>query len=234
MKNSFITQAMHHNGPNHWGELPDIERINAQLTDVEKKFISSVGSYLAQKGQANRLAITLLHSHFFVSEDELLVESYDSERNLLFTNVVKKKYDAFASSLTPKSWMFTNSESVDWQKNIRILTWISKGDLVQEELSHQDGLLIQALASIFRKHDVTDRFGMAFIGRRPSRGKVWTEGTEHNCRYLVQEQMEIAQVESRNPINTMWEFDSEGRFTVALGCCLRSKDGHTGTIHPWS
>ena len=58
---------------NFWGALPDLETAAHVHKEDNSKFFAEVGQYLKEQGQLKRFGIDLLHSHFTVSADEILV-----------------------------------------------------------------------------------------------------------------------------------------------------------------
>lgn len=215
-----------------WGMLPNISKVLAELNSSEEAFIDAISVLISKYQQSDRLALTILHSHFDVYEGEALVERYDPRRKLVHTAAYKDEALRNFDNLAMKSWKFS-VKPVDGL-NIVPLTWVRKADIPQNALGDGDTTMLAELAGSFRKHGMTERFGMALIGHLPDKGKIWSEGEDTNDRYLVQEQLDEAEVRARESIMTMWIFPKDGSARRTMGCCFKSKDGHTGTIHPWS
>jgi hypothetical protein len=217
-----------------WGLLPHIGTVTAHLSQRDEQFLQAVGTILSAHGETSRIAVTLLHSHFQVEHSEVLVERFDQSLNLIVTTVHPREDLNMFSQLVPKSWKVCQSSQRGIDGRIEPLTYIEASELVQRPLGPEDEPLVRCLTTAFVSFDVTERFGLAHPGRLPSEGTMWVEGEQCTDRYLVQEQIDRAIVESRDPIRTMWLFDAEGKYIITLGCCRRTRDGksHTGTVHP--
>jgi len=215
-----------------WGLLRNISDVTSQLSFRDREFIQSIGSILSETKQTNRFAVTLLHSHFNVESHEFLAEKFDRNRNLLVTSVYSRDEASQFKDLVLKSWQFhpAPEDGVELEP----LTYVERSDLPQHPIEEGDINLLTKLAESYRRFEVTDRFGMAHPGQVPADDKLWVEGENCSSRYLVQEQLPRKEVETRDPIRTMWIFDDDGRETIVLGCCRRTRDnsGHTGTVHP--
>ncbi|MBY5891499.1 hypothetical protein [Rhizobium ruizarguesonis] len=218
---------------NTWSGHPDIEAVNGRLSSEDEKFFHHVGRLLARAGQANRFAVTLLHSHFSLTGGEVLVDRFDRKRNLIITSVEPANGIQDREEMVAKSWSFPSDGTDDQIVEIDVLTWINSNDLPNRPLDNRDAVLIRAIAAIFRGHGVEKRFGMTLVGQRAEAGSMWVEGDVPSERYLVQEQIDLIDVEERNSIKTMWAFDDSGKHVIVLGCCRRTQsgNGHTGSKH---
>lgn len=217
-----------------WSRHPDITNVSAQLSKDDEALFAGIGRILARTGQTSRFAVTLLHSHFEVRNDEILIESREASGHII-TEICRFDSTVHAG-LTLRSWAFKERPADGDPVNLTPLTMVRKDELNCAPLIEQDTLLLQALASHFRVWDrATQRFGMALVGNRPEPGMVWTEGTIERERVLIQEQLREEEVNRRDPIRTMWTFAEDGSRRITMGCCVQgpSNRGHTGTRHPW-
>lgn len=218
---------------NAWSQLPDIEKVTDRLSVKDEQFLERIGRILVAYRQTSRFAVTLLHSHFEVSGEEVLVERLDEGRKFLVTEVRGLSAISADETIIPKSWRYTTAPGRDG-KEFEVLTWSERSAVPQLPLRSDDELVIRDLAAVFKEHNAENTFGMSLVGTLPERENIWTEGTDFDGRRLVQEQLPCKEVDARNPIKTMWVFDEEGRFLITLGCCLRTRDGkgHTRAPHP--
>ena len=74
--------------PMQWADLEDIDDVEP-LNDADAECLADIRNVLREHGKLERFGITLLHSHFEVSEDEIMLESCDSQRRRLTTAPVK-------------------------------------------------------------------------------------------------------------------------------------------------
>tara|TARA_R110000850_G_scaffold277120_1_gene423041 strand:- start:20442 stop:20819 length:378 start_codon:yes stop_codon:yes gene_type:complete len=86
--------------------LKDINAVQ-RLSSNDTACISEIKSVLKKYQNQNKFGITLLHKHFDISEDEIMVESIDVENRVLTTRPVKLK-EAQKTSLVQTVWCFSN------------------------------------------------------------------------------------------------------------------------------
>lgn len=63
-------------------DLPDIDAVEP-LNEADFACLAAIRDVLAQHGRLDRFGITLMHGHFPIGEDEVLVESCDDEARTL-------------------------------------------------------------------------------------------------------------------------------------------------------
>lgn len=218
---------------NTWSGMPRIEEVSSRPDSNNQAFFQAVGALLARSNSIDRFAVTLLHSHFHLSNNEILLDTFNPENNTIKTSVNSIEMVDKDDCVVPKSWSFPSCEGSDASVEIDVLTWTKSDELIVKPLNKNDALLLRALGALFRSHKVENQFGMALLGQAAAQGRMWVEGEDSASRYLLQEQLLTVQVESRNPIKTMWVFDEFGKNIITLGCCLRTRDnsGHTGRVH---
>jgi hypothetical protein len=68
--------------------LPDIDEVEP-ISEKDQACIDAVRAVLKEYGALSRFGITLLHQHFAVSEDEVMMEFVDKENRVLTTRPVK-------------------------------------------------------------------------------------------------------------------------------------------------
>lgn len=217
-----------------WSRLPHIDNVTDQLWPKDIKFLNELGLLLANVGQARRFAVTLLHSHFSVKSGEILVEQVAADRTYIATRVQDGPNQGNASWLVPKSWLFQPEKLPLHPETLEVLTWTEEKNINYGKLCESDAGLLRQIAALFRSSGAVSRFGLALVGTPPDVGNVWTEGSNDNGRFLVQEQVSANDPRVTWAINTMWQFDDTGKRITTLGCCKRTRsgDGHTGTVHP--
>jgi hypothetical protein len=236
MKFTLHTLPLNPSELSAWSQFPDIEDVTDFLSPSDVEFMSAVGQVLVDVRQTARFAVTLLHSHFQVNRDEVLVEMVSTDEHQIITEVfpVGILQRGTTQQLQPKSWCFAECCEPHEPEPLQVLTWARREFLRGEILRPTDSLLIKRLATVFRKYDKTKRFGMALVGVAPNPGFVWSEGPDQATRRLIQDQLESTNPRIPIAIKTMWQFDETGRRVITLGCCRRTRDGksHTGAVHP--
>lgn len=71
-----------------WNHLTDINDVKP-LDDKDRACLDAVRDTLEKFGCLNRFGVSLLHKHFEMSEDEILVEQVDEAARKLLTKPVK-------------------------------------------------------------------------------------------------------------------------------------------------
>lgn len=67
--------------------LPDIDEV-APLSDADHECIAAVRRVLEQHGALQRFGLTLLHDHFPIADDEIMMETVDKTARTLTTRPV--------------------------------------------------------------------------------------------------------------------------------------------------
>lgn len=88
------------------GQLPDLSEI-PPLNDTDRECFEELRHVLKRHGKLDRFGVNLLHSHFPVGDDEVLVETFDPENRVLVSRPepVDQAPDGFVAIET--SWQFT-------------------------------------------------------------------------------------------------------------------------------
>ena len=76
--------------PVQWASLKDIDDV-VPLNSSDSECLAEVREILKKYGMLNRFGIALLHSHFHVAPDEVLLEESDEEARTLMLSVVKEQ-----------------------------------------------------------------------------------------------------------------------------------------------
>lgn len=86
----------------NWDGLDRVEDIHA-LTDDDATVLREIRDVLARHGALQRFGVTLLHSHFDLDEDEVLVERVNPTMRTLSTSPERVSDDE-RGRLVPTSW----------------------------------------------------------------------------------------------------------------------------------
>lgn len=234
MSMDVVTRPPHDSRLSFWSGLPDVGTVSDGLSRQDQNFFEAVGARLAESKQARRFAIILLHSHFVVGSDEGLVERFIPERGVIVTSVHGMEGIEADAAFVPRAWMFDEHSLADGGACLRVLVWAHRDDLEQRPLDSEDSRLMHDVGALFRQFKMTGRFGMTLADYSPAEGMIWTEGEALESRELVQQQLPRAEVQARDPLITVWNFDSEGRSFSGRKCCLQlaAGGGHSRRKHP--
>lgn len=92
-----------------WNDLPTIDQA-AGLDDANERCLEDIRAVIKKHGKTHRFGAFLLHQHFLLSEDELLVEHCDAERRTL-TTAPMIATEVFRRDYTPTMWRFDGEKS---------------------------------------------------------------------------------------------------------------------------
>lgn len=75
--------------PIQWSSLKDIDAVEP-INDNDTDCLIEIRDVLKKHGKMERLGVALLHSHFDLESDEILLESSDEENRTLITQAVRQ------------------------------------------------------------------------------------------------------------------------------------------------
>ncbi len=87
-----------------WNDLPSIHAVE-RVDPSDEACLEAVREVIALHGKTRRFGVTLLHQHFPLGDDELLVEHCDVERRTLVTAPMKGS-EVIARRYIPTVWRF--------------------------------------------------------------------------------------------------------------------------------
>lgn len=87
-----------------WNDLPDINEVS-KLDRADMQCLEAIKELLQQHNKSRRFGVTLLHQHFMLDDDELLVEHCDLENRKLVTRPEKDR-DHIRTNYLPTTWRF--------------------------------------------------------------------------------------------------------------------------------
>lgn len=93
-----------------WSDTPDIEDVS-RFNDDDKECLRDVRDVLRRHGMLDRFGMTLVHSHFPIADDEVLMETTDLENRTLRIAPMKAT-DAANLASRPTNWRFTEDEAI--------------------------------------------------------------------------------------------------------------------------
>lgn len=98
--------------PMLWSQLRDITDVKP-VGDEDAECLAELRSVLEKHGRLDRFGVTLLHSHFAVNEDEVLLEYSDPKSRRLSTEVVPASATG-TSVQTQFRFMNSGSKTLMW------------------------------------------------------------------------------------------------------------------------
>ena len=87
-----------------WTDVPHIDEIDG-ISDEDREVLEEIREVLARHDRLNKFGIALLHYHFNLNEDEILVEYCDAPNRTLTTRTLLAR-DMDPSGLIETIWRF--------------------------------------------------------------------------------------------------------------------------------
>jgi hypothetical protein len=106
-----------------WAGLKDINDIEP-LNDSDKACLAEVRDVLKRHSKMARFGVNLLHKHFDLAEDEILVEFIDSETRTLVIKPVKKTE---VGTVMETNWVLGDGESQAMLACVVSCNWSTQG-----------------------------------------------------------------------------------------------------------
>lgn len=93
--------------PLQWSRLSDISEVKP-VDDDDAECLSEIRDILKRHGKLDRFGVALLHSHFDIGEDEIMLETNDEKSRTLITRPVKQSEDV--NSNVGTIWVLTEGD----------------------------------------------------------------------------------------------------------------------------
>ena len=94
--------------PVQWAKLSHIDAIEP-IGESDQECLTEIRAVLLRHRKTNRLGVALLHSHFDLAEDEVLLETCDQEVRAL--TMSPAKVDTVGSGDIGTIWMFGDQDT---------------------------------------------------------------------------------------------------------------------------
>jgi hypothetical protein len=223
--------------------LPDMDATDVGvLTDRDRHCLDELGEYLVRSNNYTRFGIGLLHSHFPVGDDEVLIERADRANR----SVSLSPYRAICDDeLVPLSIRFDASAARDCIEIIG-LEYAKREELADVSLSNDETTTLDGIRRILQRHDAIDRFGVRLIHDQLDLGdgEVLLESCDLHRRQLSCAVTTIDDPQFVKSIETFWcwePVDASGDSTAVQACerkcvrgCVSLPHGHQTGGHDGS
>lgn len=94
--------------PLQWERIPDISKVD-QFSQKDEQCFRDVRDVLKKHGALNRFGLTLIHSHFDLADDEILLEETDIETRTQTVKPVKES-EIKVEDVTITNWKLSEGE----------------------------------------------------------------------------------------------------------------------------
>ncbi len=100
--------------PLQWEKIVDISEV-IEFSETDKDCFREVRDVLKKHDALNRFGLTLIHSHFDLADDEILLETTDIIGRTQTVQAVKKK-DIKEEDVIITNWVLTEGEAVSMRR----------------------------------------------------------------------------------------------------------------------
>jgi hypothetical protein len=228
-----MIQLRRHNSQDY-AALPDIDLTSAgHLAGDDYACLDEVGRCLVKERANERFGVTLLHSHFPVRDDEILVEEAHHDQRLITLRPVSEGYP----DLVPTSVCFDGTGDAIELIGLEFMFEGALADI--RPLGVQDRDVLTHLREILLRHEKIGRFGLRLLHDPLALGeRVLLETCDPASRVLTCRTTTDDDPDFSEAIPTLFQWDagwSHGNLTAAQGCmqfcksvrkCSSSRSGH--------
>lgn len=215
-----------------YADLPYIDNVRPWSATEDGDCFNDVADVLLDSHSEMRFAITLLHHHFVVHENEIMVSRF--ERDDILVTAALGVHDALSRCTVPSSWRLNSSGN---KFELVPLEWIqtTEANALRLRLSTSDKETLSQLGRVLVRHGALNRFGFRLAEVLPvaRKGMVIMETTYINDRMLeLAPETEIS-ADLGSSIQTTWQIKESSspsnaevfrkkRFTILYAAKCRS------------
>jgi len=211
-----------------WSQLPDVNEL-MEMGNGEKWF-SELRDILKKYNALDRFGITLLHKHFKIDEDEMMLETIDVEKRRLYMSPVKSKdyLGKGDKSLTTTSLKLVDDDNVAIQTTMWSKT--PEGSKMLK-ISESDAKCFYELRQILKKHNALERYGIGLLHKHfdVNEGEVLYETTDVEKRIQIIRPIKIQDITDESIITTCWKLVDDDIVATLICVCGGGGQGHTRT-----
>jgi hypothetical protein len=230
-----MIQLRRHNSRDYVA-LPDIDLTSAGLLAVDDYLcLAEIGRRLVEKHANERFGVTLLHSHFPVRDDEILVEEVHSDPQLITLRPVS----GACPGLVATSVCFEGAGDTFGLIGLEFASEDALAGVPPLAVAGQDRDVLTHLREILHRHRKIGRFGVRLLHDPLGlAGRVLLETCDPDSRVLTCRTTTEDDPSFTEAIPTLFQWEAEwahGKLTTGQGCmqfcksirkCALSRNGH--------
>jgi hypothetical protein len=127
-----------------------LREVELVAEEVQEKDLAEVGLLIRKYGMEKLIGVSLLHRHFDINSDEVMVETIDLQKNESVCRPQPMEKDVF-----PTIFKFIDASKL-WQP-------VQFANNLQPKHEFMNEQLMQDLGNLLKERDLTDTFGMSII-----------------------------------------------------------------------
>jgi hypothetical protein len=160
LRNELLLTLRHHNSQDY-ARLPDIDSSDAGIISLgDQACLDEIGSCLLRAKANTRFGATLLHSHFKISDDELLLEEALVDEHLITLRPIRNHSSTiFATNVCVDDINTSNGE-------LRLIGLEFTSHQTLAGVAPIDGSdldILTSLSEILQRHNKAKRFGVRLL-----------------------------------------------------------------------
>jgi hypothetical protein len=183
--------------------------------------ISTIGSIIRKYGLENDVAVALLHKHFKLNKEEVLLAKKNGDEIVMQPTIPK------TATIVPRIWKLLESPSAPWTPIEYVENDDSKELESQIDRIAQKPQFLQEVSKAIHHYHLADVLGIALIlgGMFPvNSGFVFHETTRTEERTSVLALMDKQVRGTINVVETMWDFSGSPMANCSHSCnCCKGK-----------
>lgn len=166
-------------------------------------------------GVQDKFVVTLLHTHFLLSEDEMIVEEIDIDKRTIYKKAVKKS--TITGYSFPMNWRLEERGCIALEHSV------SSSEYDEPILTKRDFLFFERVSGILAETKQLNRFGLAMVPSKlfDPRQEILLEDSDLEQRLLESKVYRSEYASESSSIETAWILRSD-HFITAARCRERS------------
>lgn len=212
-----------------WSEFQDVDKV---LKSNGEEWFYELRDVLKKHNALDRFGITLLHKHFDVADDEIMLETTDVGNRTLHMQPIKTK-DYFDKETMPL--VATSIRLIDCDNlTMQVTMWSQFDDAYgATRISDKDVTCLSELRDVLKTHDALNRFGIKLLLSQfeVAKDETLLETTDVKERTQIIKPVKINGSENSEDASgmiTQWKL-VEGETIAVLVCRCDTWNGkHTG------
>ncbi len=197
-----------------FNNLLDIDDVSP-YSEEDVKVIAQLGKVLIAHNMHQRFGISLIHKHYDLKENEIVLET-TSEQNAKEFSMSVASFDN-QSDVLPSMWRFVAGNT-----KIEATQWMKCSDKMREQYSlmDEDLLVLLALRTSMMELGCMDRFGVSLLHRvlPLANSEFLMEGTDVDNRSQIMELLPMAELDEGQSIETLWSMSGDNTMHMSMGC----------------
>ncbi len=202
--------------PEAFANLETFEAAREQLED-RKELLPELGAVIRRHGLNQQIGISLLHKHFDLMPEELLVEEFEGNHAYI-------RPTAECADSLPYMWKLEQDKH-SGESTWTPLEFVRRTDAaeVAERAATvaQNPTFLKELAEKLADLGVTNLFGFSVLHRETihvAEGNILVESTDDDARVLMFSALPRTEVDPKTLTQTLWKFSAEGGVEGVTEC----------------